>query len=449
MTLLDRLVGLTRSTHARAAVGASAWSVGGYAATTALRFISRIVLAKLLPDASPLGTVAVVATIISGLEMISDLGIGVNVVQHQRGAEPVFLGTAFSVQALRGLLLWAVASALAFPLSWLYHDPHLGPLLLFGALAVLLRGLASPGIAILQRNLQLRVPTAITVGAEVAGFAVTMAWALAAPSAWALVAGSVTTAAGLTIGSQLSVARTRFRWEREAARSIVKFGGWILIGTATWFLGSRGETLMLKGSVPDIEFGCFAFASMLVTTPATAVTQVGFQVFLPMMSAWLRNDPAAAVRQYRRARWASTALASCFAASAILVAPSLVKLLRLNHTFASLGWMVQFLGCRAAFDILSTPLTSMLLAAGASKYSARGNTVRLVAIIGSLLLTVPHWGLFGAMFALVGSAFVAYAAMLPGADRFLPGVVRLEIVNLLIFVIGVGAAIACYFWFTA
>ena len=65
MTLLDRLAGLTRSTRARAAAGASAWSVGGYATTTALRFVSRIVLAKLLPNASLLTAVSNVCSRLS------------------------------------------------------------------------------------------------------------------------------------------------------------------------------------------------------------------------------------------------------------------------------------------------------------------------------------------------------------------------------------------------
>jgi len=440
MTLLDRLAGLGRSTRARAAAGASAWSVGGYAATTVLRFTSRIVLAKLLPDASPLGTVALVATILSGLEMISDLGIGVNVVQHKRGAEPAFIGTAFSVQALRGVALWALASALAFPVSWLYHDPQLAPLLLFGALGVAMRGFASPGLSILNRNLQLRIPTLISVVSEIGGFAVTVAWAIAAPSAWALVAGTVTTAALLALGSHLAGPKVGFRWEREAAHSIVRFGGWILVATGTWFLGSRGETLLLKGSIPDVLFGCFAFGSMLVTTPTTAITQVGSQVFLPMISSWLRDRPQDAARQYRRARWAFTSLAISCAAGAILIGPPFVRLLHLNASFAELGLIVQFLGFRAAMDVLSTPLTALLLAAGASNYSARANTVRLVAMVAGLLLTVPHWGLHGALVALCSASLASYAVMLPGAGRIMPGVVRLELASLGAFVVGAAAA---------
>jgi O-antigen/teichoic acid export membrane protein len=436
VSLTTRLTGLRQSAHARAVVGASAWSVGGYAATTALRFTSRIVLAKLLPDAGPIGTVAVVATILGGLELISDLGIGANVIQNKRGEEAAFLGTAFSFQALRGIALWIVASAIAYPLSWLYHDRTVAPLLLFGSLGVLFRCLISPALSLMGRNLKLRIPTLVSFSSEVIGFAVTVIWAIKAPSAWAMVAGSVATSACYAIGSHLFSARIRLAWDRDAARSIVHFGAWILVGTAAWFLSSRGETLLLKGSVPDIAFGCFAFASMLVSTPTTAVTQLGNQVFLPMMSRWLRDDPAVAPRQYARARWAFTALSLCWAGGAILLGPILVKLLRLNASFSGLGWMVQFLGFRSALDVLATPLSGLLLATGSSKLSARASTVRLLVMMAGLALTVPRWGLHGAILALCGASLVSYLAMLPGTNRLLPGVAKLELGNFAIFLVG-------------
>ena len=54
--------------------------------------------------------------------------------------------------------------------------------------------------------------------------------------------------------------------------------------------------LMLKGSTPDVEFGCFAFASMLVTMPVIAITQLATQVLLPIMSASVRGAPGSADR---------------------------------------------------------------------------------------------------------------------------------------------------------
>lgn len=441
---LRQVMNLRHSAQAGKVLRGGLWSISGYGVQTALRFISRIVLAKLLINAAPLGTVAVITTLLMGLEMISDLGINVNIVQHRDGADRRFLGTAYSVQALRSTLLYALAAALAFPFAAIYHDPQLAPLLLFGALSVLVRGFQNPGLAVKTRQVALRWPTIVTVVSEVAGFVVTILWALKAPSAWALVGGSVATAAAYAISSQMVTQRVAFAWDSAAARSIVSFGGWIILSTGTYFLSSRGEVLMLKGSVPDVEFGCFAFASMLVTTPLSAITQLGSQVLLPMLAGWVREDAATALRQFQRVKWLFTALAIAVAAGAILVGPVLVSLLHLNRSYAPLAWMVQFLGFRAAFDVFAIPMTNVLLASGASRYSAMANVVRLVLLVAGLFLTVRLWGLglHGAIWVLVGGAAMAYAALLPGLRREMRGALGTEALTIVTFLAGSAAAAA-------
>jgi O-antigen/teichoic acid export membrane protein len=329
---------------------------------------------------------------------------------------------------------------MAFPVSWIYRDPQLAPLLLFGALSVPLRGFANPGLSVMTRRVDLRLPTLVTVVSELAGFVVTVAWAFKQPSAWALVGGGVATSAAYAVASQFAGPRVRFAWDGAVARGIVQFGGWIVLSTGTYFLSSRGEVLMLKGSIPDIEFGCFAFASMLVTTPLSAITQLGSQVLLPMMAGWIRADVSVARRQYRRLKWLFTALAVCVAWGAILLGPPLVALLHLNKSYATLGWMVQFLGFRASVDVLALPIGSTLLASGASRYSAFANVVRLMVLIVGLLLTVHTWGLHGAIWVLVGAPMLAYASILPGVRQRLPGTLGVEIGAGLVFVASVVVA---------
>jgi O-antigen/teichoic acid export membrane protein len=433
-----------RSKQAGKAVRGGAWTLAGYGIQTALRFISRILLAKLLLNAAPLGTVAVVTTILSGLEMISDLGINVNIVQHQDGAETRFLGTARSVQVLRSVCIFVAAAALALPIAWLYHDAELAPLLVFAAVAVLCRGLTNPGMAVLVRQVDLKWPTIVGMLSEVVGFVVTVLWALRAPSAWALVGGSVAGAVTTAIGSQFAGGRVQFAWDRAVARNIMRFGGWIILSTGTYFLSSRGEVLMLKGSVPDVEFGCFAFASMLVSTPLAAITQLAAQVLLPFLASWVRAGEETAQQQFRRVKWLFAALAVSFAWGAIFVSPWLIGLLHLNRSFVPLAWMVQFLGVRAAFDVLVLPTSNSLLACGASRYSAFANFVRLVVMVSGLFITVSTWrlGLHGAIWVLIGAPVLAYTALLPGMSRHLRGVIGTEVTTFIVFGASTAAAAA-------
>jgi O-antigen/teichoic acid export membrane protein len=447
-TLANRLAGLLalgNSKGGKTAFRASAWSATGYGVTTGLRFISRLVLAKLLTTATPMGDVAIVVVILAGLEMVSDLGIGFGIVQHKQADESAYVGTAYSVQALRGVLLWALASAFAFPVAWIYHDRELAPLLLFGALSTLFRAFASPGIWLFTRRMDLRRPTLITIVSEIFGFMVTIAWVMATPSAWAIVGGTVAAAATYAVGSHLVGARAKFSWDRDMARDIIHFGGWMLLSSGTYFLSSRGEGLMLRGSVPDAEFGCFAFATMLVTTPVSAITQLASQVFFPMLAAAIRDNRQRAERQFKRGKWAFTAVALCFVWGAIFVGPVIITLMRLPRAFEGLYWMVPLLGLRASLDIFAAPTGSVLFAAGASRYSAWANVVRLVALVGGLYATVGHWGLRGAIWVLVGAPAISYLALLPGVRRLMPGALRVELASLGVFWIGAAIALAIHF----
>ena len=442
---VERLAGLfalggTRT--GKTALSASVWSAAGYGTLTVLRFASRLVLARLVPNAAPMGDVAIILLILGGLEMISDLGIGVGIVQHRLAAERIYLGTAFSVQAIRGLGIWAIAALMAFPIAWIYHAPALTGLLLFGSLSTLFKALMNPGVWLHTRHMTLRIPTLLTISSELAGFLVTIAWILISPSAWAIVSGVVVSAAVYSAASHLVGPRAVFLWDRKVAREIINFGGWMVLSSATYFLSSRGESLMLRGSVPDIEFGCFAFASMLVTTPVAATTALASQVFLPMLASAVRESEERARRLYRFGKWAFTALALAFVWGAVFVAPPAIALLKLRPTFAGLAWMVPLLGLRSALDIFGLPSSSLLFASGAPRYATGLNVGRLFMLVGGLYLTVGRWGLHGAIWVLIGAGASSYLILLPGIRRHMANGMPTEVATLIVFWVGSAGALA-------
>ena len=104
-----------------------------------LRLVSTLTLARMLvPQA--FGLVALVNVFLSGLEMLSDLGIGMDVVQHPRGDDPKFINTAFLIQAIRAVGLWVIATALAYPFARFYHQPAVLTLLMVGSVLGIAQG---------------------------------------------------------------------------------------------------------------------------------------------------------------------------------------------------------------------------------------------------------------------------------------------------------------------
>ncbi len=88
------------------ALRGSIWTLGGYGASQVLRLAGNLVLARLLfPEA--FGLSALVGVFMVGLAMFSDVGIGPSVIRSHRGDDADFLNTAWTIQVIRGLVLWA------------------------------------------------------------------------------------------------------------------------------------------------------------------------------------------------------------------------------------------------------------------------------------------------------------------------------------------------------
>src|SRR4051812_46444971 len=91
-----------------AAIRASFWTVVDYGSAMTLRVVNSVVLTRLLmPEA--FGLMALVATLIAGVGLMSDVGLGVSVIQNRRGDDPVMLNTVWTLQVLRGAGILVVA----------------------------------------------------------------------------------------------------------------------------------------------------------------------------------------------------------------------------------------------------------------------------------------------------------------------------------------------------
>jgi len=228
---------------------------------------------------------------IGGLEMLTDLGIGLDVVQHKNGDDPLFINTAFLVQCARGILIWVIATLLAFPFARFYHQPAIIALAAVASVSVLLRGFAGGSVWILLRHVQIGKLTTLNVSSDFIGFVVSVIWALISPTAWALVAGRVATGLAYMIGSHLIPGHVAsLKWDRSAARDIMMFGTGIFLSSATYFLSGEAERLVIAKFVTVAALGCFSLALSLSGAAPGVIMQVAGQVFFPMISKALRED---------------------------------------------------------------------------------------------------------------------------------------------------------------
>jgi len=422
------LRGLQPSQRVTTAIRGGSWTMAGYGAGQVLRLASTLTLARMLAPQA-FGLVALVNVFLSGLEMLSDLGIGMDVVQHTRGDECAFINTAFLIQAGRGIVLWGVATALAYPFAKFYHQPAVLMLLMVGSLSVLLRGFVSGSVWGLTRHLQLGKYNALTVSTDFFGFLVSLVWAIVSPTAWALVVGRVASVAALLLISH-SIAKhpVTTEWDRSAARDIFAFGSGIFFSTATYFLSGESERLVVGKFVSLVELGCFSIALSVAWAGTKGLQQIISQVFFPMMSASLRENREAAANHFTRSR-EMLLIVSCIASVGFIAFSPLFVSVVLGHEYEQAGWMLQLLGVRGALELFMSVTVSMLFALGTSRYAAIGNVLKLIFMAIGLTVAFSSYGLRFAVWVLMLAPIANYIPLIFGLERHYKRLVRPEIVS--------------------
>jgi O-antigen/teichoic acid export membrane protein len=426
------------------ALRGSAWSIGAYAATQLIRTAATLVLARHFLGPEAFGVVGLVAVFVAGLSMFSEVGVVASIVQHPRGEDPRFLNTAFSVQAARGVGIWLIAAAAGYPLAIFYRQPELFPLLVIAGLAELVRGLASTAAWTLTRQVRLRSVSLLAILAEIGGCVLSIVWALMSPSAWALVARTVASAAVYALGSHLiAKPAVRFAWDRSAASDILQFGGWISLATGAHFLAAQGERLFLGKLISAAELGCLSLALMICSVPAGGVNQLVSQIVLPMFSSAVRLRRTEMTRDFLRSRSMFFGFAILVAVGFVLCGRPLVQTL-LPPEYELAGWMLEILGIRVALDVFAAPASSLLLAHGQSQYSATANATRLMLMISGIWFSFELFGLHAAVISLVVAQALSYFPVIAGVGRVLPEAARPELrwYAMFLLLLGIAASVS-------
>ncbi|WP_164885801.1 oligosaccharide flippase family protein [Paenirhodobacter populi] len=290
----------------------------GFGGQNVLRLASNLILTRLLfPEA--FGVMALVQVVLIGLAMFSDLGINVSIMQHKRGEERDFLNTAWTLQILRGVVLWLVCCALAWPAAYVYNEPQLLQLLPVAGLTAVVSGFNTTKIWVANRHLQLGTQTLTMLGAQAMGilFTVVLAWFWR--DVWSLVFGGIFAAflQNILQHRMLPGPGNRFCWDREAVGSLIRFGKYIFLSSIAGFLSNQGDRAVLGGYISMGALGIYSVGYMMAMLPLQLVQAAGGKVLFPLYHKYKDlSDPEnlAKVRRARRMLLAGAMAITCLMA---------------------------------------------------------------------------------------------------------------------------------------
>lgn len=392
--------------------------VVGYGANQGLRLASNLVMSRLLfPEAY--GLVSIASVFMFALNMLTDVGLRDSILNHARGEERRFVNTAWTLQVIRGFVLWGIASALAWPVSWFYGDPQVAPLVIVVSFGAVISGFGSTAKHTLARRIELGPLLVIEVASKVLSMLVMFVWGYLHPTVWALIAGAGTFALFETILSHLYLPvgyRNRFEWDKDAARDIARHGRWIVGSSAFTFLAGEGDRLLLGKLLSMTMLGIYSVAGLLSSALGAVVSRLSASVVYGMLSTVAREKPEELAQHYYAARLRLDLFAMPMLGAIAVLGPVAVGILY-DERYADAGWMLQILAVRVAIQNVTGLSGYCLLTLHRAMYHVPANAGRFVGVWAGVPLGYWLFGVRGVVWAAMLSEIAGFAVFAFGLRR--------------------------------
>ncbi|MGB0440626.1 MAG: oligosaccharide flippase family protein, partial [Paracoccaceae bacterium] len=321
-------------------------------------------------------------------------------VREWGGHDPVYLNTAWTVQAGRGILLWLVACACAGPIADFYEQDILAVLFPVTALTLVIHGFASTKEATTQKKIMLGRITAITLGTQVLGIIVNVVLALILQSVWSLVFGGLvaSTVRMILTHTALPGERNRLAWNSEVFWDLFHFGKYIMIGSAAGFMVNQGDRAILGKFVTLTDLAVYNIGWMFAALPMTLSRVLGRRILFPLYAEAPPKESAANRHNISKVRFAISGGMLSVALLLGLIGDVMIRTLYLPEYHLA-GAILVLVAASVAPTIILSAYGGLLLGSG----SSRDFTVMLIvtATVQTTLLYygVSAYGLIGAILA--------------------------------------------------
>ena len=383
------------------------WATTAHGATQGLRFLTSLIVTRLLTP-EIFGIMLIINTLRTGAELLSDIGIGQNIVASPNGAKREFLDTAWTLQLLRAALIGIVVTASAWPIAHIYGNPDLVKLMPFAGLFSFIIGFEAIDRFIAQREQKFARFTAFEISIALVSGAgqVLLAWLY--PTVWGLIYANTAGAIITVVASYIFFAEKvpKLSLDRVYAREILHFGKWIFLTSIVYFISTNFDRLYLGGAIPLGLLGVFGVARSLTEVIASFVTRVGNYIVFPAVAA-SQGDRAELRRKLAHSRL-PLLLAAAAGLSVFVALSDLVIKVLYDDRYLAAGYILPILAAGVWFTVLTTTAEAVLLGIGRPIYGAAGNAAKLVWLLIGLPLAVTSHGIIGGVIVIALADGVRY-----------------------------------------
>ncbi|MGB6299321.1 MAG: oligosaccharide flippase family protein [Rivularia sp. (in: cyanobacteria)] len=397
------------------AIRGAIWTTAGFGGKYILRFGNNLVLTRLLQPEF-FGLMALVTTFRIGLELFSDIGISQNIINSQRGDDPVFLNTAWTLQAIRGVIIWiACVIFITYPASFFYNDERLLILIPISVLYSVFEGFSSTSIHTLHRRMELGKISIYELVLQASNLATLIILVYFYPTIWSLAIGTAIGGVYKLVSSFWLIPShvNRFAWDKEAVEEILSFGKWMFAASGLMFAAEQADRLVLAKLLSFKILGVYTIAYTLASIPKEVIRQLSYKVIFPTISKQ-RDLPRSSLRAKILKQRQLILLGFAIALAALVTVGDLIISLLYDKRYIEATWMMPILCTGMWFSLLFYTISPALLAVGKPVYSAQSNFARFAIIILAVPLAHQTFGLIGAICVIAFSDVPLYIVNLYG-----------------------------------
>jgi O-antigen/teichoic acid export membrane protein len=410
-----------------------------------LGFIRTIILARLLTP-EDFGLLGIALLSISALETFSKTGFDSALIQKKENVES-YLDTAWTVSALRGIVLFSILLFSAPLIARFFNSPEAALIIRVIALYTLLAGLRNIGIIFFQKELEFNKQFSYEFSATLVDLTVAITLAFILRNVWALVWGGLAARfLRLVLSYVLHPYRPGIKIDREGFQELFGFGKWVFTSGILVFLVTQGDDILLGKLLGVTALGLYQMAYTLANLPATEVTHMISKITFPAYSKFQEDLPR--LREaYLKVLQFTTFVSFPLAGGIFVFASDFIRIF-LGNKWMPMVPAVQVLVLAGLVRSIAATTGPIFHATGKPRIDTTWQIVRLLVLSAFIYPLTLRWGILGTATAVFLSIFVATIGFLVEATKIVDcdinQLVKLIILPLLKTAIVVSSVIVYY-----
>jgi lipopolysaccharide exporter len=266
----------------------SAWVLGVQLFSKGLGAVQLFILARMMGP-NDFGLFAIALSMLLAFEVLTRTGFDDALIQ-KRGNIEDYVHTAFGIQIIRGVVMTALIIFTAPYIASFFNEPAVAPVVSTLALMQLLRGFRSPGIILLQRELNFQLESKLLAVGKIFTIITTLILAFQLRSIWALVYGAVIGEATLVVLSYaIHPYRPKLFFSLGKAKELVKFGIWLFLAGIASYIAMQADNIAVGRLINAEALGVYFIAFRIANFSVEEIAKPLIKTLKPAYAA-LQDD---------------------------------------------------------------------------------------------------------------------------------------------------------------